>query len=431
MNESRSENKSNHKSLSKLMLPNKNILFINSRFFRLWVGQLFSQSCNRMYQIALLWWILSNYTENTGKISAVFLILGALPAIVLVKWIGSFVDQHPSKQILISADFFALSITFLIALLSAFNFFNLTWIFISALSLALCQSYYDPTLFKALSELVEKKEIEQGVAFLSSTQSVSNLGGAVLGALFIEKVGITGVALLSGIGYSIAFLCNLSIQFKTAISLASAGSSTSLPKTSENIEVFFNQFPLIRNLLLGFGAINFFSMPTLVILPLFVQRSLQGNATTLSALEACLWLGLIVGTFLSYQIQCTQNPIKVGVCALSMMGVFLSLPGFFPHFLLTLFALFLAGTCLGINNTKFISYFQAQVPEKIKGSFFAHLQALIGFTTPMAYFVFGVGADLISPTSLWIIEGLGVLLISLYFFKLSTLPFQLLPKESP
>ena len=59
------------------------------------------------------------------------------------------------------------------------------------------------------------------------------------------------------------------------------------------------------------------------------------------------------------------------------------------------------------------------VAPEIKGRFFALMQALIGFTFPIAYFAFGALTDYIPPPKVCLLQGAGVVVLSLYFLRLA------------
>jgi len=76
----------------------------NRRFLKLWLGQLFSQAGTRMYQIAVMWWILSKHLENGGKFAGIFMLLVSLPSIFRKKKITQTIDRFSALKILITAD---------------------------------------------------------------------------------------------------------------------------------------------------------------------------------------------------------------------------------------------------------------------------------------------------------------------------------------
>ena len=80
---------------------------------------------------------------------------------------------------------------------------------------------------------------------------------------------------------------------------------------------------------------------------------------------------------------------------------------------------FCAGCALGVNNVKFITLFQKRVSAQSKGSFFALMQALLTFTFPAAFLLFGLLAERLSPPGVCLLQAAGIAALSLFFFRLS------------
>jgi len=177
--------------------------------------------------------------------------------------------------------------------------------------------------------------------------------------------------------------------------------------------------PLLAKILIGFGFINFFATPTLIVLPLYIKNTLHGSASLLGFLEASLWVGLITGTFSSKYFNFEESTLKLGGYCLVLFGLSLLLPGFVVNQTVYIVCLFATGFTLGLNNVKFISLFQKIVPDSLKGRFFAILQAVIGFTFPISFFLFGFLGDILSAPQLCIIQGFGVTSLAFVYFYLA------------
>lgn len=390
--------------------------FSNMNFLLLWLGQIFSQSGTRLYQVAIVWWILSQIQTQKGLGVAVFMILAALPAILLVKKIGFTVEKSFAKKILVTADLTAFFVMVMLFLAVHQSQLEVWHVYIAGVFLATCQAFIDPTLNKAIPELVEAKNLESAISLQSSTQSLANFGGAVAGAFLIDLLGVEGVIEFTAGCYLFSALANIIIRY----------TRRNLPDSEttkwEQVSGFqlLKEMPFIRKLLFGFGYVNFFATPTLVTLPIYVNTALDGNASLLGFLESCLWGGLLFGTFAARFVSKPQNPVVLAGVSLLFFGTSILLPGLIVAIPLYATCLAIAGCALGINNVKMISYFQRVVKPEHKGRFFSVLQALIGFSFPVAYFVFGLLNDALGAPHTSIFQGVGICLLSFYFFRLST-----------
>ena len=378
----------------------------NPNFLLIWVGQVLSQSGGRMYQMAMVWWLLGIGLAAPGKYVGFFMVMVALPSILLVKKIGATIDRLYSKHISSGCDCMACLMVAAVGLLVCQHWMNLPLLFIIGFAAAVLQAFIDPTLNKAVQEVVEKDDIEGSVSLLSSTQSMANFSGAVAGAVLIDRVGIAGTAWIASGGYLISSICSLSAQFRFRLKSGKGdregGSGWSILASYGNL----------KRILISFGIINFFATPTLVVLPIYTRRTLHATATTLGTLEAGLWLGLLLGSLCGCWVNFLKNRIHLASLGCFIFGLGLAFPGVVTSLPLYRVALFVAGGALGIVNVKFIAYFQQIVDPAIKGRFFALLQAMIGFTFPIAYFLFGALTDYITPPQVCLIQGVGVVTIS-------------------
>ncbi len=383
----------------------------------IWLGQLLSQGGIRMMQIALVWWIVSAGGERSGRDVGLFMVMGALPALLLVKFIGSFVDRRHSKPILIGCDLLACAVASVMAAVLHFGHLNLYGAMLGGFFIAFFQAFFDPTLNRAVAEACDPSDIEAGVAFQTSTQSLSSFGGAMAGALLIDRLGVPAVVALNAASYLVSAGLNAFLVLPNA----SPKADPAEPRGPSGWEIV-SGMPLVKRVLFGFGAANFFMSPILLVLPLYVKEVLGAGPSLLGLLEASLWIGLLSGTLTSKWWSWTDNTVRIGAACLAVMGACLLAPGLVASSGLFLAALFVAGAALGVNNVKFVSLFQAAVPPRFKGRFFAMMQAMLTASFPLAYFAFGFLADWLNPSNTCLIQGAGILVLSVYFLQLSTTP---------
>ena len=342
------------------------------------------------------------------------MVMAAIPSLLLVKLIGRTVDKTAARKILIAGDAFACVFLFAAASLPGSPAPGFAGMAVIGFFVAAAEAFLDPTFNKAVKEVVDENEVEEAVAFQASTQSLANFGGAAAGAVLIDVIGTANIFLLCAFCYLTAGVFNYFIKFKPRYASAD-------PPQLEGISGWkiLDGQPLLKRVLIGFGLVNFFITPTLIVIPLYTSKTLHATASALGQLEATLWIGLIAGTFFSSKLQFTRNVVKLGAFCIFASGVSLAVPGLFVDRYVYTLALFLIGLSIGVNNVKFITLFQETVEPAVKGRFFALMQAMIGFTFPVAYFIFGFLSDFVPPPGICLLQGAGVLALSVYFYKLS------------
>ncbi|MBI5623577.1 MAG: MFS transporter [Elusimicrobia bacterium] len=396
------------------------LILRNRDMLALWLGQSLSQGGTRMQQIALAWWIVTS-AEGSGTALGLFMVAGALPAIILVKAAGRLVDASSSKRVLVVTDLLSAGLAAVMAWALHAGALSLAWACAGGLVMAGFQAFFDPALNKAVAEVADPADVEEAVAFQSSTQSLASFAGAVAGALLIDKLGIAGVVLLNAASFLASAALNATLGMRHALPRGEAAGGDGLSGWA-----IVSRLPLVKKVLLGFGCVNFFMTPVLVVLPLYVREVLGGSASQLGFIEAGLWVGLVAGTAASRWKGLSSGSadggagvVDLGAKCLAVIGLCLLLPGIVAAAPLFAALLFLAGAALGINNVKFVALFQAAVAPEHKGRFFALMAALVSFTFPAAFFLFGLLSDLLDPKKVCVVQGLGILALAFYFSRLA------------
>ena len=391
-------------------------LLIRNRDFRiLWISQVLSQAGNRMFQIAVAWWILKQGFSNSGFWLALFMVLGALPSIALAKWIGRIVDTKSARGVLLLNDLLGGFTALALCCVIAFDIQSMPFILLTGVLFAIYSAFIDPTIGKSVSTLVDDPDIEPAVALNSSTTLMASFCGAIAGGMLIDHVGIMGVTLLNGISYFLAAICDVMINFQR---------KSSAPQSSSDLNVgdeeIFRGIPLVKKLLYGFAAVNFFGTPVLIVLPVYAKSALNGTGQTLSFIESTLWLGLISGTFLAAKVGLKERPIYFAALCLTSFSIFLAIPSMKLEYLGYGLSLAGVGISLGLLNVRLISLFQKIVPDVKKGRFFALLQAMTSFTVPIGLFVFGWLTDFLSIYLVSLVQGIGLFMIAIFFYLISS-----------
>ncbi|WP_168200856.1 MFS transporter [Allokutzneria sp. NRRL B-24872] len=396
------------------------LLLRNKNFALVWIGQVLSQGGTRIYQIALLWWLLGQLPENVrGVASGAFLVMGALPPLMLMRHIGKLIDRMPSRKVMLRAELTACAVVTVLAVFAWQDAVPVWSVYVVALIVAVCQAFFDPCLLKAMPELVEGKDVERAVGFGTSTQSVANFAGAAFGAVLLATVGFTGAVLINAATYAVAAACLYFARFTPLPASPPPPPGEEAPQEHKSTWKFLGSMPSVRPLLVCFATANFFSAPTLLVLPLYTKLVLEREAGTLAILEAALWLGLLLGAFSAAHIPTAGRTVRFGALCIAAFGIFLAIPGLVANTVIYAVVLAFAGLCLGVSNVKFTTLFQMAVPNEVKGRFFAALQAAISSTFPVAFLAFGAFGDAIGPQLLTLVQGAGLLVFA---FVLARVP---------
>lgn len=413
-------------------------LFKHFEFLKLWLGQVTSQAGNKVYLIALSWWILTNNPENGGFYLGCFMIAGVLPAMLLFKPMGKVVDSTPSRKMLVCCDLTTATLLATLGWLLIADKLTLVHIMIYGLFVGTVEGFFNPAVAKAVPALVKDPvDLEKAVAYQSSTQYMASFGGAMLGASLISVLGIPKLVALTSLNFLISALIEMTLKFpeeaaKTAATAEAEAEGETATETPAVAEIATEPQPegpavttldwknhsFLWQLLVGFGLVNLFAVPDLLIMPVYVQKALHAEANVLAMVEAAIWVGILTGTFAASYIKSDNRTVLLGVVCMLVSGLVHLLPWLIVDFKVFAAALFISGITVGLNNVKFVTMFQQIVADEIKGSFFARMQAIISFSFPVAYLSFGFLSDHIKTPTLCLVQSVGIFITALWFARL-------------
>ncbi|MFJ9549330.1 MFS transporter [Streptomyces erythrochromogenes] len=381
------------------------LILRNRAFAAVWLGQVLTQAAVRMFQVGVSWWIVAYAVQGArGLASGLFMALCTLPAVVLAPVVARTVAEFAHRSVLRTAAGLAAATAGVLAVWAQGGGPPLAGVYAAALALATCQAFFDPCLTTSVPELVDDADIETATGFELSTQSLAGLGGALLGALTVDRAGVAGLAAGCAAAYAGAALLVTSARFRNA---ASSAAGPDAPPARRPLLRILGELPYVRQILVCFTAANLFTAAVFVVIPLYTRSVLHGGGGTVALLEASLGAGALVGAFTGTRVP--GRPTVAGAWCLGLMSLALALPGLFAHLPVVAGALAVAGWCAGAVSVRFVALFQRLVPTADKPGFFAVMQAVLGASLPVASLVFGSAGDLFSPQTLCLVQGVGLL----------------------
>ncbi|MFJ8162239.1 MFS transporter [Streptomyces sp. NPDC096136] len=381
----------------------------NRAFAAVWLGQILTQAAVRMFQVGVAWWIVAYAVHDArGLASGLFMAACTLPAVALAPVVAAAVGRFPHRCVLRTAAALAGCASGALALWAYDGGPPLATVYAAGLALATCQAFFDPCLTTSVPELVDDADIETATGFELSTQSLAGLAGALLGALTVDRAGVAGLAAGCAVAYLGAALLVAGARFRTAVTAAPGpgADASAAPAGPRPLRRILGELPYVRRILVCFTAANLFTTAVFVVIPLYTRSVLAGGGATVALLEASLGTGALLGAFTGARVP--GRPTTAGACCLGLMALALALPGLLPHRPVVAGCLAAAGWCAGAVSVRFVALFQRLVPTADKPGFFAVMQAVLGASLPVASLAFGFAGDFLSPRTLCLVQGVGL-----------------------
>ncbi|MFE3181081.1 MFS transporter [Streptomyces violascens] len=394
----------------------------NRAFGTVWLGQVFTQAAVRMFQVGISWWLIAYAATSAGGLaSGLFMAVSTLPAVALAPLVARTIARFAHRSLLRAAAGGAGAVATVLAVWACASDLPVAAAYAATLALATCQAFFDPCLTTSVPELVDDEDIEAATGFELSTQSLASLGGALLGALIVDKAGVAGLAVGCAAAYAAAALLIAAARFRTADDTADAeGDATEGEVSQRTLRQILGALPYVRAILLCFAAANLFTTAVFVVMPLYTASILHGDGSTVALLEASLGAGTLIGSFTGARVP--GRPTVVGSVCLATMAVALAVPGLVAARPVIAGSLLVTGWCVGVIGVRFVALFQRLVPAADKPAFFAVMQAVLGATFPVASLLFGLLGDHLSAQTLCLIQAAGLVPAAAFLGLLSDDP---------
>ncbi|MFE7314441.1 MFS transporter [Streptomyces sp. NPDC057555] len=386
------------------------VVLRNPAFGTVWAAQVLTQAANRMFQVGVVWWLVGHATggdDGRGLASGAFLAVSTLPAVALAPLVARVIARRPHRTVMASAAAVAGLVAAVTAGWTSLAAPPAFLAYAAALLLAGCQALFDPCLTTSVPELVDDADIEAATGFELATQSLAGLAGGLLGPLVVDAWDLTGIVAGCGGAYLLAAV----LVFLTRFPREATGPGETAPSgdapAQRTLRQILGDHPFIRRVLLCFTAVNVFTTAVYVVMPLYTRNVLHAQGSTVAALETALGLGTLLGSFTGARLP--GSPTTIGGACLALMAVALGTPGVLADRPAAVVALVVAGWCVGVIGVRFVALFQRLVPTADKPGFFAMMQGLLGATFPLSSLVFGALGDHLSPRTLCLVQGAGLI----------------------
>ncbi|MCK9223798.1 MAG: MFS transporter [Candidatus Muirbacterium halophilum] len=388
---------------------NKLLIFDNKNFGLLWFGQMVSQIGDRIFSIAVMWYILD--ITNSAQSASYVMFFSIIPVILLACFTGVVVDRFNKKNIIVLSDIIR---GILIIFLSVLFFKNLLqpWHIYCFLFLIGCVSaLFNPAISASIPFIVKSEKIDKAMAYQSSIRDMSVIFGAGIGGLLISSIGIGWSFFINGISYIFSAFAEMPIKIRN---IEKKIENSFFADMKQGFDFAFKNIT-VRKMLFLFMIMNFFGPPMILIIPIIVKQSSFG-VEWFAIFEIALAVGSILGA-ISVNYICKNFNVK-NFITLNMVlsGILLILLGFSSSKLNIFIIQFLFGIVLAYININLMIIFQKITPDNIKGRFFSILETVSCFVVPLSFLVAGITIEKYGYYNNLFVMGTAIVISSIYFY---------------
>ena len=344
----------------------RTFISLSNRNFRLYfLGMFISFMGLQMQQLAQNYLIydMTGLALFIGYVSA-----ASGGSILLLSLLGGAMADRVGKRNLLATTQAGIAVlTLVLAVLISIGAIEVWHLIVGAVLLGVVSAFNMPARQSFVPELVDKRELMNGLALTSGGMNLSRVAGPAVAGILIAAVGVATVFYIKVAAYAIFVLTLLMIP---VMGRASSQSSTSVLGAMKEGLVYIGGNRVVLTLLIMSLVPIVFGMPYIYMLPVFQKDVLHVGASGLGYLMSATGAGAVAGVlivaslgdFRRKGLMLLATGVAFGLALI--LFAFLSRMGSFP---LSLVSLALVGAAssayMAINNTLILS----NVPEEVRG----------------------------------------------------------------
>ncbi|HLQ40619.1 MAG TPA: MFS transporter [Tetragenococcus sp.] len=385
--------------------------------YRLLLLRAFSQFGSSMYEIVLPLLVL----KFTGSLSnaGLFYALIKLPSILLLPFLGIFVERFNRKTVLFYCNFLTLVIFTVQLSLFVTHTISIAILALLGMLMNLSYSVSDIATRVIFTEIIPKNQLEKYNGIKSIIDNSAIFIAPMTGTLLYGMRGIEFVLVVILILYSISALGIHRIDYKNSSNIQKKNSHI-LIELKEGFQMVKNEKTILAFFILTM-VLNFFVAsseeiinPGILIAKYQISQRYFGFSSTFFVIGVIFaGIFIIFHEGINFQKQLKKIFITNSLIMI-LIGVFSLLFINFSKYIyygIFLFFQILLGFFTIIVNVPLTSYFQANIPVDFQGRFFAFLSFSANLSIPFGISYSGFVAESFGADIAYIINNICVILI--------------------
>lgn len=391
---------------------------LHHRNFRLfWTGQCISLIGTWMQNIGQAWLVLklTGSPLKLGIVSA----MQWLPVMLFAFAAGPLIDRFPKRRILLLTQIVLMLLALVLAALVWSGLVRYWHVLFLAFMLGCVNTIDNPTRQAFVIELASRDDLMNAISLNSTIFNLARILGPAVAGLLIGMVGIAPCFFLNGISFLAALWALAHLDLPAPVTERAELRLRAFGASMASGIRYVAARPMILWPILLVGLLSLFVMNYSVVIPIFAQRNLHGDAREFGFLMTALGVGSTLGA-LTLAAKSKDGPnLRMLLTGGFAMSAFSLLVGFQHWYLLSCLLLALTGffqiTCTAQVN----AIIQIHSDDTMRGRVMSIYNLSFGGVTPIGSLyagtlVAGAGA----ATDLVVSGAIGLLATSVCAFAL-------------
>jgi MFS family permease len=178
-------------------------------FALLWSGQTLSLLGDRVFQVALAWWVLKE-TGSAVAMGMVF-VFSIIPMLIFLLLGGALVDRFPRLWLMLISDTVRGLVIGFMALLAFTHQLTIWHIYVISLISGFVEAFFEPAYRAAVPEVTPTDDLTSANSLTSLTYDLSGIAGPSTGAALVALGGTPTAFALDALSFFVSALCLLPI----------------------------------------------------------------------------------------------------------------------------------------------------------------------------------------------------------------------------
>ena len=181
----------------------------NRTFALVWSGQTVSLMGDRIYQVALAWWVL----EKTGSAVAMgtVFIFSTVPMLVFLLIGGVLVDRFPRMWLMLISDLARGLVIITVAILAYTDRLAIGHVYIFSLVFGFVDAFFQPAFRAVMPEIISAGDLTSANSLTSLSHELAGIAGPAAGAAIVAFGGTPLAFALDGCSFLVSAGCILPI----------------------------------------------------------------------------------------------------------------------------------------------------------------------------------------------------------------------------
>ena len=383
----------------------------NSNLLLLWTGKLVSGLGDKLYAIAIAWWILE--VTNSTVMMGLYLVVATLPMVIMGIVAGAVIDKSNLKQVLVVADVIRGIGILLIGLLYVYDYLTVTFVFLITVILSIASAFFNPAVTTIIPRIVHQKEYNKANSTIQFVDGIAKLLGPIAGVAAVASIGYFGAFLINGVSFLISAFFESYIRFGQKIDkkpMVSIKYSELLKEIQVGLQYVWNNSKL-KNILFYVFVAHLFYSAIVIMMPYLAKFESNDNLNLLGILETVFGAGFVIGAFAIPKMKGNLFDIKALPKLFTIMGSGIIILGIITwvnsfSIISSAIPIFLIGFCIVIASIIWQTFLQTDTPKEKLGRV-SSIASLIGdITMPIGFAIYGILLDKIDFVTIALVSGI-------------------------